>query len=144
MNVCTEKFDAIKVQVEAMVAKYKESEIDSLAKAFAFVHGIVPYLTKLVEVSSELVKGEDKREAVIEAVKYAYMQSNPDLPWIPEPFETKVEEWILEAGVPSLVDMLVNYSNDTGVFEHGTTNKIVVAGNVVDDADAIPMPELDL
>lgn len=54
------------------------------------------------------VPGPEKKKFVCEVVEKAYREVEPDIPWVPEPVETWVENYILKNLVPYAVDMLVN------------------------------------
>ena len=118
MDVDLAKFDAIKQETLDVVNKFKAQAKPGWAGLFGFIFGATGDMVEVVEASTAVVK-DAKKETVVEAIKYAYNELNPDLPWIPEPFETKIEEWILDNGVPVLIDWLVGVFNDKGIFTHG-------------------------
>jgi hypothetical protein len=118
----TPKFEAIKKEVQDIIDKWNAAPaaegsglVAKLSQVFSFLVSVTTDLVELVEASKVVVK-TDKKETVVAAAKYAYMQVNPDIPWIPEPFETKLEEWIFDALVPWLVDFLVSKFNEKGIF----------------------------
>jgi len=113
----TEKFEAIKNEVEDMIKKWKEQKPEGLKGFFLFMYSIVGDLIELVEVSAEVVK-TDKKETVVAAFKYAYDQINPDIPWIPEPMESMIENWLFDAALPTFIDWLVAKYNEKGIFTH--------------------------
>lgn len=67
-------------------------------------------LAKAVEAID--VPGEEKRRFVVEVVTDIYREHDPNIPWIPEPFETMLEQLVLDNVVPALVDMLVEHVQD--------------------------------
>lgn len=116
------KFNAIRKEVMDVVEKYKAAgKPKGFMEVFKFLFGVTGDLVEIAEVSAELVK-TDKKETVIAAVQYAYTQLDPDLPWIPEPFETKIETWFLEHAVPAFIDWIVDRYNAKGIFSHGDGN----------------------
>lgn len=52
--------------------------------------------------------GDEKKDFVVEVIRKAYREVNPDVPWIPEPFETWVENYILDNLVPSVIELIVD------------------------------------
>lgn len=111
------KFFAIKREVLDMCEKYKAERPTTVMGFFKFAFECTGDLVEIVEVSTEVVK-ENKKETVVEALRYAFEEVNPDLPWIPEPFETKIEQWFLDNGIPALIDWLVGILNKKGIFTH--------------------------
>ena len=109
-------FDPIKTQVLAIIKKYKGSgSPKGFAAVFTFLFSVTAEFVELVETSWAVVKTA-KLETVVEAVKFAYAEVNPDLPWIPEPFETKLETWLLDQAVPAFVNWIVAKYNAKGIF----------------------------
>ena len=54
------------------------------------------------------VPGDEKKAFVIEVIGKAYREVDPNLPWIPEPFETWIENYVLGNLVPAAIDLLVS------------------------------------
>ena len=52
--------------------------------------------------------GDEKRAFVVDVIGKAYREVNPNVPWIPEPFETWVENYVLDNLVPAVIDLLVD------------------------------------
>lgn len=52
--------------------------------------------------------GDEKKAFVVEVVKKAYKEVDPNLPWIPEPVETWVENYVLNNLVPSVIELIVD------------------------------------
>jgi len=117
MSDLTEKFDAIKNEVEDMIKKWAEIKPEGIKGFFEFLYAITSDLIELVEVSTEVVK-TNKKETVVAAFKYAYDQINPDIPWVPEFLETKIEAWLFDAALPTFIDWLVSKYNEKGIFKH--------------------------
>jgi len=107
----TEKWKA------SYAAQKPDGVVGTLLFIFSFLFSAMSDLIELVEISSDIVKAA-KKETVVSAIRYAYGQVNPDLPWIPEPFETKLENWILDSVIPTFINWLVDKFNEKGVFTH--------------------------
>lgn len=126
------KWEAIRQETLDIVNKWKTKYAEekpsgllaTLMFVFSFLFSAVEDFVELVEVSAAVVK-EDKKETVCEAFKFAYEQVNPDLPWIPEPFETKLETWILDSAMPRFIDWLVGFLNKKGIFTHEGDTAVV-------------------
>jgi hypothetical protein len=50
------------------------------------------------------------------AVKDIYKKVNPEIPWIPEPFETLLEDIMIDKALSAFVDFLVEKYKDKGFF----------------------------
>jgi hypothetical protein len=74
--------------------------------------------SRLVEVVEGVqgVSGPQKKEVVLSAVKNIYKKVNPDIPWIPEPFETMVEDIMIDKALSAFVDFIVAKYKDKGIF----------------------------
>jgi len=95
--------------------KYKKGgfQIMEVAK-FTFEAG-----TKLVEAVEKVqgISGRQKKEVVKSTVKDIYKRVNPDIPWIPEPFETMMENLILDKALDAFIDVIVSKYNEKGIFK---------------------------
>jgi len=111
------QFDLIKVEVEDILRQYRETKPNSLLEFFQFSYAIADEFMTLVEVSKDIIAGADKKATVIEAVRYAYIEVDPNLPWIPAYIENKIEKWFLSSGLPALIDFLVAKYNKHGIFK---------------------------
>lgn len=98
----------------ASLAKHQEGgfQLTNIA-SFTFEVG-----SKLVEVVEGVqgISGPQKKEAVMSAVKDIYKKINPDIPWIPEPFETLLEDIMIDKALSAFVDFLVEKYKDKGFF----------------------------
>jgi len=99
-----EKANEIVAEIENLIKGFKDT------KKFDFkVHVSKPVQTvgtvlRALEVTEE---NRDQAEEVIsDLIKDLYLVHNPDIPWVPEPVETWVENIILKNAVPALVDMV--------------------------------------
>lgn len=117
------KFDPIKEQVLAIAKKYGAQNPSNWMDFFKFTYDVTGELIELVEYSSSIVK-ENKKETVIEALQYAYNEIDPDLPWIPEPIESQIENFVLDNAVPVLIDWIVDTFNSRGVFDHDSDSTV--------------------
>lgn len=62
------------------------------------------------------VSGPQKKEVVLSTVKDIYKKVNPDIPWIPEPFETMMEDIMMDKALSAFVDFIVDTYKDKGLF----------------------------
>jgi len=53
------------------------------------------------------LSGEEKKAFVLEVIKKAYKEIDPDIPWIPGFIETPIENFLLDNLLPPLIDYLV-------------------------------------
>jgi len=95
--------------------KYKEKgwTVTEIAK-FIFDTG-----TRLVEAVENVqgITGEQKKKVVMSAAKDIYKKVNPDIPWIPEPFETLIEDLLLDKALDAFIDFIVNWYKEKGLFK---------------------------
>lgn len=73
------------------------------------VQFIVTCMMELVQVVQmyENIPNSKKYLAVMDAMEKLYMSHNPNIPWIPEPFETMLENMLLDYVVPALYKSFV-------------------------------------
>ena len=57
------------------------------------------------KVEPKLGTGTDRKDFITKIIRYAYRKNDPDLPFIPEPFESVIEDMIINA-IPTLLDVL--------------------------------------
>ena len=108
----------IKVDIDELIENfmvYKEKGF-TLREITKFTFEVGTRLVEAVE-NVEDVPGEQKKEVVMSTVKDIYKEVNPDLPWIPEPFETMVEDLLLDRALDAFIDFMVNEYKDKGIFE---------------------------
>jgi len=108
----------IKKDIDELMAsfeKHKEEgfQLTEIAQ-FTFEAG-----TKLVEAVENVqgISGEQKKEVVISTVKEIYQKVNPDIPLIPEPFETLIEDVMLDKALDVFIDFIVSKYKDKGIFK---------------------------
>jgi len=94
--------------------RYREGgfQVTEIAK-FSFEAG-----TKLVEAVENVqgISGEQKKEVVVSSVKEIYKKVGPDIPYIPEPFETWMENLLLEKALSEFIDFIVSKYKEKGIF----------------------------
>ncbi len=54
--------------------------------------------------------GAEKKAFVIEVFKKAYAEVNPNIPWIPEPFETWIENYVIGNLIPATIELIISVS----------------------------------
>ena len=97
-----------------------QSDIDELTHKFEDyvegglkIHEILIFLfqagSKLSELMDSLqdVTGEQKKEVVMTVVRRVYEDKDPDIPWVPEPLETKLEEFFLDKVLGAFIEFIV-------------------------------------
>jgi hypothetical protein len=104
--------------VSLQESKKKGFQVEDIAQ-FAFDAG-----TSLVEAVENVkdLTGEQKKEVVISSVKEIYTKVNPDIPLIPEPFETLTESILLDKALGKFIDVIVSKYNEKGVFKRKSTS----------------------
>ncbi len=118
----TKNIDEIKKEIEIDInqlekdfIKYNEDgfQLTEIAK-FTFEAG-----ARLVEAVENVqgISGQQKKEVVMSSVKEIYKKINPDIPMIPEPFETMTEDMMLDKALDAFIDFIVNKYNDKRIFE---------------------------
>jgi hypothetical protein len=98
----------------ASFAKYQEGGFQ-LTEVAGFTFEVGSRLMEVVE-GVQGISGAQKKEAVMSAVKDIYKKVNPDIPWIPEPFETLLEDIMIDKALGAFVDFLVAKYKDKGFF----------------------------
>jgi len=58
------------------------------------------------------ISGEQKKEVVVSAIKDIYAEVSPDIPLIPEPFETWLEDFLLDRVLPAFIDFQVRRAKE--------------------------------
>ena len=91
--------------INAMADKIKDLAKDfSLSTVIAVLPNIVLDASALYEkLAPKLGDSIERKEFITKVVRYVYRKNDPDLPYLIEPFETMVENMILDA-VPQLLD----------------------------------------
>ena len=116
--------EQLKDDIEVIVKKYCDKkaagELKTGGDAFALILSLVDEFSSLIETTKAAfdLPGEEKHAFVVECLKEAYWEVDPNLPYIPEPLETIIENWTFKHVVPAAIDWLVAKSNEQGVFTH--------------------------
>ena len=101
-------------KLEEVYKTYRKDGItlSEIAK-FAFELGI-----KMIIVVERVsgIKGELKKEVVLDTVRTFYKKHDPDIPWLIEPFETMVEDLFLDKALGAFIDVTVGTLNEKGVM----------------------------
>jgi hypothetical protein len=93
--------------LNAMAGKVRLLAINfTLSKLVAILPVLVMDGANLYEKLKPRFQGPvERKQFVTQVIKYVYKKANPDLPYLVEPFETMVEDMILNS-VPDLLDNL--------------------------------------
>ena len=100
--------DEIQGHVDELVVQYEQFREGGFR-----VHEIIQFAlqagSRLVDVVQDLegLSGPQKKQTVMIAVKDIYGQVNPDVPLIPEPFETWLEDFVLDKVLGVFIDYFV-------------------------------------
>jgi hypothetical protein len=107
----------IRKDIDALVAsfmKYKAEgfQVSEIA-SFTFEAG-----SQLVEAVQgvEGISGEQKKAVVVSTVKNIYKKGNPNVPYIPEPFETMLEDIMIDKALDAFIDFIVDKYKSKGIF----------------------------
>jgi hypothetical protein len=107
----------IRKDIDALVAsfmKYKAEgfQVSEIA-SFTFEAG-----SQLVEAVQgvEGISGEQKKAVVVSTVKNIYKKVNPNVPYIPEPFETMLEDIMIDKALDAFIDFIVDKYKSKGIF----------------------------
>ena len=100
--------------ITANFAKHQEGGFQ-LTEIANFTFDVGSRLVEVVE-GVQGISGPQKKEVVLSAVKDIYKKVNPDIPWIPEPFETMMEDIMMDKALSAFVDFIVDKYKDKGLF----------------------------
>ena len=117
----TKSVEEVKKEIQDVIeelvisyGKYKKGgfKLSDIAK-FTFDAG-----SRLVEAVEDVqgLTGEQRKAAVTSSVKDIYKKINPDIPMIPEPFETMIEDVMLDKALDSFIDFLVSKYKEKKIF----------------------------
>lgn len=108
----------IQVDIDILISdyiKYKDSgfQLSEVAK-FMFDAG-----TQLIEAVENVkdISGVQKKEVVKSSVKEIYKKINPDIPYIPEPFETWLEDVMFDKSLDAFIDFTIKNYNNKQIFK---------------------------
>lgn len=107
--------------ISKIVEAYKGYESEGWTKqelvsfSLECIEILIPEAQKFADMT-----GADKKAWVVNALTAAYFAVNPDIKWIPEPLETKLEEWaikrIVEDVVSPAIDWLVSFMKKKNII----------------------------
>lgn len=102
-----------------------------------FVGEVVPSLMDIAKEFKD-ASGAEKKQFVVDAVVTIYYYYDPNLPWIPEPFETKLEEWIVPRLAEASVEAAYKFGKKRGWWSADaaatTTTTDNTSTNVITDS----------
>lgn len=98
--------DGIWGNVETLVEKWKADKPDGVMGFTSFIFDSTAELMGLFDDVTAFIGVEDRKILVADTVRYIYGKVDPDLPWIPEPFESKLEAYIMDNIWPAVVNVL--------------------------------------
>ena len=111
--------EEIKEDIDEVVVSFKDYQKDgfNLGEIAKFVFEAGTKLMEAVE-SVQDITGAQKKEVVKSTIKDIYKKIDPDIPWIPEPFETMLENILLDKALDAFIDVIVAKFHEKGVFAH--------------------------
>ena len=90
--------DAEVVNLTALFTQYMRGGFQ-LPEVFAFAFRCVSTLAQMSLLYTMVPEAEKERD-ILAAIKRIYTRRSPDIPWIPEPFETMIESMIFDVMLP--------------------------------------------
>lgn len=107
-----EEFDANYDVVEEIINGFKASLEDGFQ--LRDIAEWTPLILKAYDAAKVIWESDVDKEKVVCMAQYIYWAVDPDLPWIPEPIESKIEQWvIIDLAIPLAVnsawDAVQNY-----------------------------------
>lgn len=63
------------------------------------------------------VSGPQKKEVAISSVKEIYKKVGPDIPYIPKPFETWMDNLLLDKALSEFIYFIVGKYKENGIFQ---------------------------
>jgi len=103
----------IREDIDKLIDLYADLEADGW-KVPEIVHFVFKAGINLIEVVDDMqdIPGEQKKEVVVSSVKDIYTEISPDIPIIPEPFETWLENFMLDKILPTFIDFQVKRAKE--------------------------------
>jgi hypothetical protein len=107
----------IKVDIDSLTASFMQHQAEGfqLTEMASFTFEVGSKLVEAVE-GVQGVAGPQKKAVVMSAVKDIYRKVNPDIPWIPEPFESMLEDIMIDKALGAFIDFIVDKYKKTGIF----------------------------
>ena len=103
----------IREDIDKLIDLYADLEADGwkIPEIIRFVFQAGINLIEAVDGIQD-VPGEQKKEVVVSSIKEIYTDISPDLPIIPEPFETWLEDFLLDKVLPMFIDFQVKQAKE--------------------------------
>jgi len=92
---------------QTVVAVKKVVECFGNGFEFDDIINAVKTAAEIAETITEL-DGPQKKQFVVDVIRQAYKEVNPNIPWVPEPIETWVEDYVLKNLVPSVIELIID------------------------------------
>ena len=94
----------VSAEAEALKASFKVKAKDGLTlqEIIAFVSECVTVLIPRIEAATG--DAAARKKVLTQVVRDIYWSINPDIPWIPEPLETMLENIAINIGVASAIE----------------------------------------
>lgn len=111
-------------------AEQMASAVDDVVKCFSDGFQLSD-VVKAVRVAMEIAEttvglpAGDRKAFVVAVIRKAYREVDPNIPWVPEPIETWIENYVLDNLVPAAIELVID----------ATKGKIKVNGIDSDSAD---------
>lgn len=101
-------FKALETARARLTAEFIQLTRDGLSirEAFAFFFACTGELAALGKEYMETPEDE-KKSIILSSMRMIYKRNNPDIPFLPEPFETMLEHLLLTQALPAAYDFLV-------------------------------------
>lgn len=113
------------IKVEAHMPDLEEA-LDAVHNVFgdgfqwadvpAFIGEVVPEFMDVARKFKEET-GAEKKQFVVDAVVATYFYYDPNLPWIPEPFESKIEAWAVPKLATAAIEAAYKIGKKQGYWE---------------------------
>lgn len=113
------------IQVESHMPELEEV-LDKLHDVFGdgfqwsdigdFIGEVVPEFMDVAKKFKE-ESGEDKKKFVVDAVVATYFYYDPDLPWIPEWIEVKLEKWAVPQLASAAIEAAYKFGKKRGYWD---------------------------
>lgn len=103
--------------IDALVSSFMQHKVDGfqITEIASFVFDAGAQLVEAVE-GVQGISGEQKKAVVVSSVKTIYKKVNPDIPYIPEPFETIIEDIMIDKALSAFIDFIVDKYKEKGIF----------------------------
>ena len=107
----------IRKDIDALVASFMRHKTEGfqITEIASFTFEAGAQLVEAVE-GVKGISGEQKKTVVVSTVKDIYKKVNPDIPYIPEPFETMVEDIVIDRALSAFIDFIVDKYKSKGIF----------------------------